>query len=127
MDDSSRGGRVTGVLVAALMALGSAGAAAVTVHTWIDEAGVRHYADAPPAAASNTEVFEIADSGPVADAATGVQRVAGGATELAGTSEAHLRTANETAKAAEDRADASFQAQFAVRRLRRDLQHQPRG
>lgn len=70
MDDSSRGGRVTGVLVAALMALGSAGAAAVTVHTWIDEAGVRHYADAPPAAASNTEVFEIADSGPVADAAT---------------------------------------------------------
>lgn len=55
---------------AALLVLGAPGAVAVTVHTWIDEAGVRHYADAPPGDNGATEAFEIADTGPVADAAT---------------------------------------------------------
>ena len=43
-------------------------AGAVTIHTWVDEAGVRHYADAPPAAASDdSQAFEI-ETAPAADA-----------------------------------------------------------
>jgi len=43
-------------------------AGAVTIHTWVDEAGVRHYADAPPAASSeDSQAFEI-ETGPAADA-----------------------------------------------------------
>jgi hypothetical protein len=61
---------MAGVLATVLLVLGAPGAAAVTVHTWGDEAGVRHYADAPPANAAGTEAFEIADTGPLADAAT---------------------------------------------------------
>ena len=56
-------------LVAALALLAAAESAAVTVHTWVDAAGVRHYADQPPAAASDVEAFEIVDSAPLADAA----------------------------------------------------------
>ncbi len=33
---------------------------AVTVHTWLDEHGVRHYADAPPAAGEASEQIEFA-------------------------------------------------------------------
>lgn len=42
-------------------------AQAVTVHTWVDDDGVRHYADAPPARAAS-DTIELADLGPGADA-----------------------------------------------------------
>lgn len=45
------------------LAFGTAGA--VTVHTWVDEAGVRHFADAPPAAAdTQSETLVLADLAP---------------------------------------------------------------
>jgi len=59
-------GRVLALLLLAVAWPFAAGA--VTIHTWVDEAGVRHYADAPPAAASDdSEAFEIQTS-PAADA-----------------------------------------------------------
>ena len=42
-------------------------AAAITVHTWIDSDGVRHFADAPPAGDQPATVIELADM-PVAAA-----------------------------------------------------------
>ncbi len=41
---------------------------AVTVHTWVDEAGVRHYADAPPSAPEADSIaIELADTSTPAD------------------------------------------------------------
>ncbi|MEQ8230319.1 MAG: DUF4124 domain-containing protein [Gammaproteobacteria bacterium] len=51
---------------------------AVTVHTWVDDDGVRHYADAPPAAegtAVPAEQFEI-ETAPAADAAADYYSIA---------------------------------------------------
>jgi hypothetical protein len=39
-------------------------AAAVTVHTWIDAAGVRHFADAPPGAGLASEELVLSDTPP---------------------------------------------------------------
>ncbi|MEQ8660564.1 MAG: DUF4124 domain-containing protein [Gammaproteobacteria bacterium] len=53
-------------------------AAAVTVHTWVDDNGVRHYADAPPppaADAAPAETFQI-ETAPAADAAADYYSIA---------------------------------------------------
>ena len=57
-------GRSLSLHLALLVLLAThANAGAVTVHTWIDGDGVRHYSDAPPASATaDLERFVIADT-----------------------------------------------------------------
>ncbi|MGR8919705.1 MAG: DUF4124 domain-containing protein [Gammaproteobacteria bacterium] len=51
---------------AMLLTLLACPASAVTVHTWVDENGVRHFSDTPPAGVTVTEQFELDE--PAADA-----------------------------------------------------------
>ena len=53
---------------ALLLLLWATASAAVTVHTWVDADGVRHFADAPPAGAAHDSASEITLDGGAAQA-----------------------------------------------------------